>query len=248
MSLEQFQKTAFNMMENGCGIVCMPVELFLRPFYGTKYFPLTVSFFSTILMVFLPFISDTARSITGMIPFSHQKPISGLFGLGAFSYLYFLALTIHGVRVWYLMIHLDKEQLSTFEGPALPFFRLLPKSQVFWVTRIFYEPIFVCILTFVLEHTFIIQSGLATYLYVAAFALGLKEFCVWYRVWEFLRNMKDMACVSPLLAKAARNEATNEELASIHMASLPKNISPEARRSLIEHIRRMLFPGSKGDE
>ena len=54
MSLEQYQKTAVNMIENVCGIICMPIELFLRPFYGTRYFPLAVSFFSMILMVFLP--------------------------------------------------------------------------------------------------------------------------------------------------------------------------------------------------
>jgi hypothetical protein len=198
-------------------------------------------------MVFLPFISATARSIGGMIPFSHQAPIAGLFGLGAFSYLYFLVLTIHGVRIWRRMIYMGRERLSTFEGAALPFFRPLPKSETFWVVRIFYEPIFVCILTFVLEHTFIIQSGLATYLYVAAFALGMKEFCVWYRVWEFLRTKQDIACVGPLLAKAANNEATNDELASIHMASLPKNVSPDARRSLIEHIRKSITPDSKDE-
>jgi hypothetical protein len=246
MSLEQYQKTAINMIENVCGIICMPIELFLRPFYGTRYFPLAVSFFSMILMVFLPFMSATARSIGGMVPFTHQAPIAGLFGLGAFSYLYFLVLAIHGVRVWRRMIYMDREPLSTFEGPSLPFFRPLPKGDTFWVTRIFYEPIFVCVLTFALEHTFIIQSALATYLYVAAFALGMKEFCVWYRVWEFLRNMKDITVTGPIVSKVARNEATNDELASIHLASLPKNIPLDMRKSLAEHIRRVMSPGADG--
>jgi hypothetical protein len=245
MSLEQYQKTAINMIENICGIICMPVELFLRPFYGTRYFPLAVSFFSMILMVFLPFISATATSLAGMNPFHRAAPVAGLIGLGAFSYLYFLLLAVHGVRVWRLMIYIDREKLSTFEGPPLFFFRFLPKSDSFWVPRIFYEPIFVCILTFVLEHTFIIQSGLATYLYIAAFALGMKEFCVWYRLWEFLRIAKDMACAAPIISKAARNEATDDELASIHMASFPKNTPSELRKSLFDHIRRIIAPETK---
>jgi hypothetical protein len=246
MSLEQFQKTAMNFMENLCGIVCMPVELFLRPFYGTRYFPLPVSFFSMIMMVFLPFMSATATAVVGMIPFHHSAPVIGLFGIGAFSELYFLLLLVHGVRVWRLMIYMEKEQWSTFEGPPLPFFRLVPKSSSFLLTRIFYEPIFVCVLAFVLEHTFIIQSGLATYLYVAAFTLGMKEFCVWYRGWEYLRTLMDLKFASPLIAKMARNEATEEELAPIHLASLPKNIPSEIRVSLADHFRRIISPGADG--
>jgi hypothetical protein len=245
MSLEGFQKTSFNMMENSCGIVCMPIELILRPFYGTKYFPLTVSFFSTILMVFLPFMSATATAVIGMIPFHHAAPVPGLFGLGAFSYLYFVLLTLHGVRIWWLMIHPEKEQWSTFEGPALPLFRVIPKSSSFWLTRIFYEPIFVCVLAFILEHTFIIQSGLATYLYFAAFALGMKEFCVWYRAWDYIRTMLDVRFVSPLIAKISRNEATEEDLAPVHMASLPKNLPSEIRTSLADHLRRVINGGGQ---
>ncbi|MGC2112792.1 MAG: hypothetical protein WA655_24945, partial [Candidatus Korobacteraceae bacterium] len=235
-------------IETICGIICMPVELALRPLFGTRYFPLPVSFFSMILMVFLPFMSATATAVVGMIPFHHSAPVAGLFGIGAFSYLYFLALTVHGFRVWRRMIYMDRERLSTFEGPPLFFFRFLPKSDSFWVPRIFYEPIFVCFLTFVLEHTFIIQSALATYLYLAAFALGVKEFCVWYRVWEFLRNMKDAAAVGPIVSRMSRGEATNDELASIHLASLPKNIPSDLRKSLAEHIRRIIAPASKQDE
>src|ERR1039457_6543393 len=141
MTLEQFQKTAMNFMENLCGIVSMPVELILRPFYGTRYFPLPVSFFSMIMMVFLPFMSATATAVVGMIPFHHSAPVIGLFGIGAFSYLYFLLLTVHGVRIWRRMIYMEKEQWSTFEGPPLPFFRLVPRSSSFWLPRIFYDAI-----------------------------------------------------------------------------------------------------------
>jgi hypothetical protein len=146
------------------------------------------------------------------------------------------------------MIYMEKEQWSTFEGPSLPFFRLVPKASSFWLTRIFYEPIFICILTFVLEHTFIIQSGLATYLYFAAFALGMKEFCVWYRGWEYLRTLMDMKFASPLIAKMSRNEATEEELAPIHLASLPKNIPSEIRVSLADHFRRIVAPAVKDQQ
>ena len=48
----------------------------------------------------------------------------------------------------------------------------------------------------------------------------------------------------PIVSKVARNEATNDELASIHLASLPKNIPSDMRKSLAEHIRRVISPGA----
>jgi hypothetical protein len=56
----------------------------------------------------------------------------------------------------------------------------------------------------------------------------------------------DLKFASPLIAKMARNEATEEELAPIHLASLPKNIPLEIRVSLADHFRRIISPGADG--
>jgi hypothetical protein len=249
MSLDQLQKVAINVVESLCGIICMPVDIILRPQYGTRYYPLPVSFFSMMLMIFLPFLSATATAVTGMIPFHHSPPVVGLFGIGAFAELYFLLLFVHGFRLWRRMIYMNKEQHSCFEGAPLPFFRLIPRSGSFWLTRIVYEPIFVIMVAWILGHTFIIQSGLATYLYLAAFALAMKNFCAWYRGWEYLRNLMDMQYAAPIIAKWSRNEASDDELAQIHLASLPKNIPSDFGRAAIDNIKRVFAPqpAERGD-
>ena len=49
-----------NVVENVCSIVAMPVEMVLRPQYGTRYFPVPVVFFSAVMMIFLPLFSAVA--------------------------------------------------------------------------------------------------------------------------------------------------------------------------------------------
>jgi hypothetical protein len=73
----------------------------------------------------------------------------------------------------------------------------------------------------------------------------MKEFCVWYRAWDYIRTMLDVRFVSPLIAKISRNEATEEDLAPVHMASLPKNLPSEIRTSLADHLRRVINGGGQ---
>jgi hypothetical protein len=171
--------------------------------------------------------------------------IIGLFSIGAFAELYFLLLFVHGIRLWRRMIHMEKEMCSTFEGPPLPFFRLIPGSRSFWLTRIVLEPVFVLVTAWILERIFILQSGLAAFFYFAAFTLAMKNFCVWYRAWEYIRNLMDMRNVGPIIAKLSQNQATEDELAPIHLASFPKNISSDIRRAAVSHIARLFSPGSE---
>jgi hypothetical protein len=50
----------------------------------------------------------------------------------------------------------------------------MPKAGSFWFTRIVLEPAFVLITATVMSRIFIFQSGLVTYLDVAALALAMK--------------------------------------------------------------------------
>ncbi len=143
------------------------------------------------------------------------------------------------------MIHMELEECSEFEGPPLPFFYLLPKGGSFWFTRIVLEPAFVLVTAMVLEHIYIIQSGVATYLEFAAFCLAMKNFIGWYKAWEFLRNLMDMRFAGPIVARLAENKATDEDLASIHIASFPKNLAPDIREAAVSHIARAFSLGNK---
>ena len=81
------------------------------------------------------------------------------------------------------MIHMEREQHSEYEGPPLPFFALLPKSQSFWFTRIVLEPCFVFRRCNRACRTFSSCSpALAAYLHFAALALAMKNFISWFRI------------------------------------------------------------------
>jgi len=168
---------AMNMVEGFCSVITRPVEMIIRPFHGSRYFTPAVVTMSSGLMMFLPIFSSLATTAISLIPFTNREMPVGLFSFASFAKLYFVLSLLHGIRIFQLMNHMDKEEISWFEGPPLPFFRLLPKGGSFWWTRLAFEPVFVLIAAIVLEHFFIIQSGLATFLEFSAMCLAMKNFC-----------------------------------------------------------------------
>jgi hypothetical protein len=73
---------------------------------------------------------------------------------------------------------------------------------------------------------------------VAAFMLAMKQYVAWYMQWQFLRGLMDMRNAGPIIAKLVDNTATEDELATIHMASIPKDIPDDLRRDTAAHIAR----------
>ena len=242
-NIEQLQNVAMNVVENFCGIVAMPVEIIIRPHYGTRYYPVPVTFFSCVMMILLPLFSAMATGIVNMIPFSHARAPIGLFSIGSLSQLFFLLLFIHGIRLYRRMIDMSREQNSEFEGPPLPFFQLIPGTDSFWRTRILIEPAVVFITGTVLGRFYIFQSGLATYVQIAALMLTMKSFVAWFRQWEYLRKIMDARFAGPIIAKLVDNRATEEDMATVHLASFPKNLAPDLREAAVAHIARA-FTGS----
>lgn len=239
MDINRLQDVAANIVYNVCGIITMPVEMLLRPRYGSRYFAPIILLFSSAMMILLSAFSAIP------MPFMPFRGNVGLFGMGTLAKLYFLGLFVHGLRTWRRMIHMDREENSMFEGPPLPIFNLIPGS--FWMVRILYEPIFVFALSIVLPNFFILQAGAAHYLTLAAFALALRQYAAWYMQWQFLRGLMDMRNAGPIIARFVDNTATDEDLATIHLASLPKNIPEELRRDTASRIARAFSPGTHTD-
>jgi hypothetical protein len=239
LNLNQLQNYAMNMVEAFCSIFTMPIEIILRPQYGTRYFPVPIFFLSAVLMFLLPLFSSAADGVARMIPFSQAPPPpAGLFGIGSLSSLYFFLAFLHSFRLWRRMIKPELENHSEYEGPPLPFFNLIPGSRSFWFTRIVIEPVFVFIGASLLEAIQVFQSGLVTYLHLAALMLAMKNFICWYRAWEYIRKIMDLQFLNPIIAKLVENKATEADLASVHLASLPKNITADVRHAAASHIAR----------
>lgn len=231
--INHFQDMMCNVVYNVCSIVVMPIEMILRPFYGSRYFPPTIMFFTAILMLILPLFSEVGSFLPHFVPVYREM---GLFGIGSMSKLFFFLSFIHGPRIWFRMINMHREKFSYFEGPPLPFFRWLPGT--FWTTRIIWEPLFVFVIAIVLKNYFIIQPGLQTYLIIASVMLAMKHHVGWYIQWQFLRELLDGKNTGPVIASFIDNTATEDELAAVNLASLPKNLPDDLRRETAEHIAR----------
>jgi hypothetical protein len=238
LNVSQLHRYAMDVVEAVCGIFTMPIEIILRPQYGTRYFPVPIFFFSSVLMALLPLFSSAADGLTHIVSLGAARPSGGVFGVGSLSSLYFFLTFLHAFRLWRRMIYMQLEDISEYEGPPLPFFNLIPGSRSFWFTRIVIEPVFVFITATLLEGARIFQPGLAMYLRLAALMLIMKNFIGWYRAWEYIRKILDTRFIGPVIAKLVENKATEADLAPIHLASLPKNLAPDLRQAAASHIAR----------
>jgi hypothetical protein len=239
MSIDQLENIALNLVGSICSIGSRPIDMILRPFSGSRYYSTSTVFFSTALMMALPAGAALASGIAHMIPGAQSAP-PALFDIVSFSKLYFLLSLIHGVRTWRRMINMETEMHSEFEGPPLPFFRLLPKSESFWFTRIALEPAVVFLAATLLGRIFVLSSGLTTYLQAASFMLAMKQYIEWYKSWLFLRITIDAKVAGPIIARMLENTATPEDMAKIHLASFPDNLSPDIKQAALSHIARVI--------
>lgn len=124
-----------------------------------------------------------------------QAPI-GLIGMWGISKMFFLGCLIHGIRKWRLMLHMEREQHSLYEGPALFFFTWLPKAS-FWRIRIVYEPLFLIALSIVLPNFFILEPAAANFFLISGIFLAMKNYTGWYMHWQFIRERWTRASQAP---------------------------------------------------
>jgi hypothetical protein len=241
VNINHIQDSMMNLVYNVCSIVTMPVEMALRPRYGSRYFPPVITFLTAVMMIVVPAFVSLAGSLAHMAPFVRFQGDFGMIGMDGFSRLFFLGGFAHGFRIWRRMLHMEREQNSVYEGPALPFFAWLPGAS-FWRIRIIYEPVFVFVLSLVLPNFFILEPGAAHFLTICALFLAMKQYVAWYRQWEFLRELMDMRFAGPIIAKLAENEASDDDLASVHLASFPKDLSPDIRQAAVSYLARVFSP------
>jgi hypothetical protein len=244
-SIQQLQELGLNLTSMFCGIWTLPLESALRPWYGTRYFDPLVSMGACILMLMLPLVAEIPDMVRSIIPFSrmHYTGISAVMGLGGIAELFFLGTFIHSLRLWRRMVHPERELHSEFVGPSvIPFFRLLPKGKSFYFVRIVYEPLFLVTSAIVLSDFHILTLGAARYVFFSGILLSVKNSIDWWRAWLFIRILLDAKFAAPIVAGMAEGKATDDELASINMASFPKNLPAEIKTAAIAHVGATLSP------
>ena len=195
-------------------------------------------FMSMAMMLIVPTIFSLAGAVAGMIPFARMQASFGLIGLWGLSKLFFLGLFIHGLRKWRLMWQMEREENSYLAGPPLFFFRWLPKAS-YWRIRIIYEPLLLIALSIVLPNFFILEPGAGNFLLLSAMFLAMKNYTRWFMDWQIIRAVMDAKFMGPKLARLSDNEAEDEDLGSIHMASFPEDLPPDIRKAAVDHIARI---------
>jgi hypothetical protein len=198
LNVDSWHNRYINRVFNFCSIVTMPVEMALRPFSGTRYYPPLVIFMSAVMMLIVP--------VFFTFLFGGDD---GLIGLSAFTKFFFAGLMTNGIRKLRLMIHPQREKNSNWANEHLFFFNWLPKPT-FWRIRIVYEPLFVVAVSVMLQNFFILTQGAGNFLITSAVFLAMKNYTHWYMEWEQIRTSKDTAAWGPALADFVSTQPDTE--------------------------------------
>jgi hypothetical protein len=220
----------------------MPLEMILRPFYGSQYFPPAVHLFSALMMLILPMLAATFTSMPMLFIAARMQPPAPqtLFTLASFSKLFFVLLIAHGLRTSWLKWDLSREEHSEFEGPALLPIRLLPWGNSFWKCRILIEPSVTIALAIFMRRIMVFDAWLSNFLIFASMCLVLKQYMAWHQAWVFLRRTLDAKYAGPIIATLLDDKASSKDLEKIHLVSFPKNTPPDLRRAAVEHLVRVV--------
>jgi len=241
--VEDLQNRVMGVADFICSVISEPVEIIaVRPWYGTRYFPLPVKGFSLAMVILLPGVASLFTD-GPILPFLSPPPPRGMFGLGSFSELYLLVSFAQGIRVWRKILHPELEAHSQSAGPALPFFAWLWKGDSYYAVRIFWEPLFVWLLSIVLEDIYIIQHPLALYLRVAAFALMLKSTVAFHQEWEHFRIRRDVQVEAPRIAAFMNQQTAAGDDEPIPIAGYPEAVPDDARPTRPARGPRACVPG-----
>jgi hypothetical protein len=245
MNTNTLQDRARNVVYGFCSVFTMPVEVIIRPWYGTRYFEPFIPLLSLFTLFALAGLAEIATPFTSPLFMAAriQRPHE-LFDLSSLCHLFLLLLLAHGIRLYRRAIHMHLEKHSRFEGPALFFFQLVPGGKNIWVTRIFLEPLFVLLTASLLHRLFIITSPLESYLWLSAACLALKNFLVWRIQRDFIRDILDIQNAAPIIVDLVQDKATEKQLEPIHLASFPKDIPPDIRRSAVTYMASIISPGT----
>jgi hypothetical protein len=245
MNPNTLQDRARNIVYGFCTVFTCPVEVIIRPWYGTRYFGPFIPLLSLFTLFALAGLAEFTTPFTSpLFMAARMERPHELFDLGSLCHLFLLLLLLHGIRLYRRAIHMHLEKHSRFEGPALFFFQLVPGGKNIWVTRIFLEPLFVFLTASLLHRLFIITSPLESYLWLSAACLALKNFLVWRIQRDFIRDILDIQNAAPIIVDLVQDMASDKQLEPIHLASFPKDIPADIRRAAVTYMASIISPGT----
>jgi hypothetical protein len=234
-SLQAIIKFALDVLLLIASIFAAPAEMALRRRQGTRYQNLVVLGFAQLPILFFAALGMTAgKSLND----------NGLIGIGLVSLAFTVLQWAHFYHVWTRMVDPHLEVYSYEDGVELPFWKHCPGGTKWSRTRFLYEPGLLIVGAIVLGGLHILSTAAAVYIGLSGVALFIKVTFLWYRTWEWLRDLLDTYGLSSKMVGGTKQSGMDAVKAAIAQAAkrIPSCIPLAAIASVRETVKASLPP------
>ncbi len=200
-SPDEFFKGCVAFIAGLVGMPAAPLEMGLRPNFGTCFINPITMLVSLILFNTMAFFSATTE-----LP-GHHHLIGPGFSTGLLIAAFWGGCVYHAIRLWGRVQNMNRENDSEIEGPPLAFFGLLPHGDSYGYVRVFYEPGFAFFGSILLYFIGILPIVATGYFCVSAICLSLKSSIMWFGEWKHQRVVLDRKNRLPYMQKLTGTSA-----------------------------------------
>jgi hypothetical protein len=234
-SLQAIIKFGLDVLLLIASVFAAPAELALRRRQGTRYQNLIVLGFAQFPILFFAGLGMTAgKSLND----------NGLIGIGWVCLAFTALQWVHFFHMWRMMCDPHREVYSYEDGVELPFWKHCPGGTKWVRVRFLYEPGLLILAAVVLRGLGIISSAAAIYIALSGIALFIKVTFLWYRTWEYLRDLLDTYGLGTKLVGGKKQDAVDAVKAAVAHAAkrIPSCIPIAAITSVRETAKAALPP------
>jgi hypothetical protein len=217
-----------NLTYQFTSVLTVPIEMCLRPRFGSQYFSPIVVAIAVLLFQGVTGATALYQALQGY----SSAPI----GMGILTVALWGGCIYHAIRIRRLILDMDREGDSEEEGSALFIFTLLPRGDRWTWVRCFWEPLAVIGFSALVYVTGTLTPFTAAYLALCGVALFLKNYAKWYQSWRWIRGIRDKEYRAGIIARIALGEAPTQTIGHCVLAALPESSGPKERTAIAAHF------------
>lgn len=237
---EMAQRYIRMVIIGGCNGFCLPLEMVLRPRYGTRYFLLTSYAWSWGVMqswLALSWVIRIFRALAPGIP-AETRPVD----MGTVLLIFYALFVYHVIRLRRLVVNMNLEKDSEMENSGWKLLRYLPSGKLWTRQRMVYEPVICAAMTIGLYRAEILAFPATAFLLIGSISLSLKATMIYWQGWEFVRGGRDaMARTSVMRAFGKNPDDAPERIGDVVMESIA-TVDHEGQVAILQHANKGTLP------
>ena len=223
-----------------CNGFCLPLEMVLRPRYGTRYFLLTSYAWSWGILqgwVILSWLIRAFRALAPGIP-AETRPVD----MGTLLILFYVLFIYHVIRLRRLVVNMNLEKDSEMENPGWKLLRYLPRGKLWTRQRMVYEPIICIAFAVGMYRSEILALPAAAFIMIGGVCLSLKATMIYWQGWEFVRIGRDAMARTEIMRSFGKNpDDAPERIGDVVMESIA-NVDRQGQMAILEHANKGTLP------